>query len=311
MLPDMTTRILTASLVALSACASHPQSGSPVRLAAADPSDTVVVNSHWPTALAVRALDAAGRVVARAPIRYAWAGGDSLPVSPTGAVTCTRSGNLTVRASLSRLHRTLVVQCRLVEYVRLPGPLQFILGDSILSRPFLLPLSAYGANGRPIAPYTASVGVKDSSVAALRGSTLAPRSRGITGIGAHIGDRDAWIGVHVYQRVGSLAALDTALRVPDRQRLFAAPVRLDNGDLIRQRLPPGQWMLTMLSETDTAPDRIHLRIEGAHCQANFFQSVRRWGCTAGPNATVLLYRPFGHGKPEEASGYLLVRWLFG
>lgn len=303
-----TMRLLTASLVFLCACGAA-QAGPPVRLLRGT-SDTVVLNSRHPTGLAVRALDVRGTAVAGAPIHYAWTGGDSLPVTPSGDVTCTRSGDFAVRAALGRLVTHLVVHCRLVEYVRIPGPLQFILDDSVLSRPLSLPLFVFGVDGRPITSFVASVGVKDTGIATLRGRTLYARARGITAVGAHIGDREAGMGVHVYQRVSSLTALDTLLHVPERQRLFAVPLRLTPGELLRQRLPPGSWMLAMLPEGETAPERIQLRIEGSHCKDHFLNSPRRWGCDAGPDATVILYRPLGRPQAPAATGYLLVRWLF-
>lgn len=306
----MSRRSSTAAALSLflSTC-SPPQQGRPVRLVHST-SDTVVLNSRHPSPLAVRALDAMGAPIVNAPIRYAWTGGDSLPVTPTGEVTCIRSGDFTVRALLGGLVKRLKVQSRVVEYVRIPGPLQFVLGDSGLSRPLSLPLSAYDTNGRPIIRYGASVGVKDTGIATVRGLTLFPRKRGITALGAHIGDREAGIGVHVYQRVSSLGAVDTILRVRPDQRLFAAPLQLRTGELIRQRLPPGDWMLAMLPETDSAPDRLQLRIEGAHCQEHFLNSPRRWGCHAGPDAAMIIYRPFGRPQAPAAVGYLLVRWLF-
>jgi hypothetical protein len=306
----MSVRILTAALMVLCACERQPQSGPPARLVSGR-SDTIVVNSRYPMALAVRALDAEGRgAAAGATISYAWVSGDSFPITPTGDVTCTKSGDAVVRAALGSLSTRLVVLCRLVEYVSIPGPLQFVLGDSALSRPFELPLVAYDTNGRPISPVVASILVKDSAIAVLRGRMLFPRARGITVVGAHVGARDAGIGVHIYQRVHSLASLDTLLRLPDVQRLFAVPIQLNPGELRRQHLPPGGWMLTMMPETDSAPDRIHLRVEGARCQDHIFNSPRRWNCATGPDATVVLYRPSVNSPTREATGYLLVRWLF-
>ena len=90
------------------------------------------------------------------------------------------------------------------------------------------------------------------------------------------------------------------------------PLRLRSGEVRRQSLPPGNWMLAMLPEADTAPDRIHLRVEGPHCQKNLLNSPRRWGCYVRPgtSASVVLYRPPGGAQPVAATGYLLVRWLF-
>lgn len=302
-------RFLAATPVLLCACGAHAPSGPPIRLSAGA-SDTVVVNSRHPTPLPVHVLDAAGRTVAGAPVRYAWLSGDSLPVTPTGDVTCTRSGDAAVGAASGRLTTRLLVRCRVVEYVRLPGPLQFVLGDSALSRPFPLPVAAYGADGRPVTLLTGSARVRDSSVATLRGLTLYPRARGITIAGTHFGDRDAAMGVHVYQRVGTLAALDTLLRVRPKQRLFAVPLRLERGEYRRQALPPGEWMLAMLPESDSTAERVRLRIDGARCTDHFLNAPRRWGCSAGPGASVTVYRPFGRVEVPAASGYLLVRQLF-
>ena len=305
-------RILTTTIVLLSvyACGVPSKAGPAVRLATGR-SDTVIVNSRRATALPIQALDAAGRAVAGAPIRYAWAGGDSLPVDTAGTVTCTRPGDLAVRVSLGRISARVFVRCRPVEYVRFPGPVQFILGDSEMNRPIQLPVTAYGADGRPVVVFAGGAEVSDTGVAMLRGLTLYPRSRGITTAGAYIGERAAWTGVHIYQRVDTLAALDTLLRVDPEQRLFAVPLRLKSGEFTRQRLPPGGWMLTMLPEEDHGPNPIRLRIEGAACQANILNTPRRFVCWAGPTAFVIIYRPFNRTQLSAETGYLLVRPVFG
>ena len=304
-------RILTGTIALLSVCACDVRStaGPVVRLVAGT-SDTIVVNNRLPTLLPVHALDAAGRAVAAPPIRFKWVDGDSLPLDTIGTVSCTRPGDLGVRATLGNLAIRVVVRCRPVQYVRIPGPLQFVLGDSEMTRPLLLPVTAYGSDGRPVVVVAGSVDVLDTAVARLRGLTLYPRSRGITLVDAYIGDHSASIGVHIYQRVSTLAALDTLLRVPPNQRLFAVPLRLESGQFYRQRLPPGGWMLTMLPEEDKDPNGIRLRIEGAACQANFLNTPRRFGCGVGTSGSVVIYRPFRQRETPVATGYLLVRWLF-
>ena len=127
-------------------------------------------------------------------------------------MTCTRPGDLAVRASLGSLTVRVFVRCRPVQYVRIPGPLQFILGDSEMNRPLPLPVEAYGADSRRVVVFAGSADVLDSGVATLRGLILYPRARGITLAGAYIGDRTAAIGVHIYQRVSTPTALDTLLR---------------------------------------------------------------------------------------------------
>lgn len=304
-------RILTRLSVslALCSCQTAPSTGQVVRLAAGA-SDTIIVNNRRPTPLPVHAFDAENRIVASAHVRYTRVDGDSLPLDSLGVITCTRRADLIVRAALANLATRLFILCRPVEYVRLPGPLQFILGDSEMNRPILLPVTAYGPDGRPVVVFSGHVDVIDNGVAVLRGLTLYPRSRGITRTDAYIGDRAASVGVHIYQRVSSLAALDTLLRVSPEQRLFAVPLGLESGELLRQRLPRGNWLLTMLPEQDPEPYGMRLRIEGASCQANIFNTPRRFACSAGSNAKVIIYRSFHKDETQVATGYLLVRWLF-
>ena len=297
-------------LLCISACGVSPNGGPPVRLGT-DSSDTLIVNNRSPTTLPVHAFDAAGRTIPAAPIHFTWVSGDSMPIDTAGSLTCKRSGDLIVRASLASLSANVFVRCRPTEYVRIPGPIQFILGDSEMTRPLALPVAAYAADGRPVTMFDATVQVKDHDITTLDGLTLYPRSGGITLAWVRIGNVEAGIGVHIYQRVSSLAALDTLLRVPPEQRLFAVPLRLESGEFHRQRLPPGGWMLAMLPEEDHDPYRIHLRVEDADCQPDFLNAPRRWGCGARASTAVVVYRPFRKSDRSVATGYLLVRWLFG
>jgi hypothetical protein len=194
--------------------------------------------------------------------------------------------------------------------MRIPGPIQFILGDSAMSQPLALPLEVYDSAGRAVTVFDGSAMVRDSDIAMLRGLTLYPLARGITLASAHVGVHDAAIGVHVYQRVDSLATLDTMLRVIPKRRLFAVPLHFRPGDVERRKLPAGPWMLTMLPEVDTTRNGIHLRIENAVCHAGFLNTPRRFGCRSDGDATVVLYRGFVPRDTSVATGYLLVRWLF-
>jgi len=214
-----------------------------------------------------------------------------------------------VRAVLESLTTRLLVRCRLVERVSIAGPIQFILGDSALSQPRSLVAQAYSPDGRPVSIFTVRVGVADSRVAMLRGTTLYPRSRGSTVVSVHVGDREAGTGVHIYQRVESLDALDTLLLVHPKQRSFAVPLRLEAGRQYRQSLPPGHWMLAMLPAEDHGQHPIRMELDSAVCALNLLNDPRRLGCEAGSRATVVVYRPSVRDEPAMASGYLLVRWL--
>lgn len=312
--PRTTTSVMlnrvrsTIIIVVVVACGAPPPAGPPIRLSIG-PSDTIVVNNSGPTPLPVHALDAAGHKL-EAPVRYSRTGGDSLPVSASGTVHCTRRGELTVRAAVEELAAHLTVRCRPVAYVQIPGPVQFILGDSAMSRPRALPVEAHDAYGRLVTMIGGTAGVRDTSIAALEGLTLSPRVRGITSAGVHVGDHGAGIGVHIYQRVDSLSSLDTLLRVPPHQRLFAVPLRLRPGEFERRQLPAGQWMLAMLPESDSAEGGVRLRIERASCRSRLLNTPRRFGCRSSGDAAVVLYRPFAQADTSPSQGYLLVRWMF-
>jgi hypothetical protein len=150
--------------------------------------------------------------------------------------------------------------------------------------------------------------VVGEDVATLRGTTLYPRARGIASASVRVGDREAGTGVHIYQRVDALNALDTLLRVAPGGRLFAVPLRLEAGALYRQRLPPGHWMLSMLPMNDQGRDPIRIGVDSAACTPNLLNDPGRLGCDAGPGASVVVFRSPGREAPAE--GYLLVRWLF-
>ncbi len=296
-------------LFAASACsASRP--GPPVRLAG-DISDTIIINSRWPKLLPVHAFDAKGRTVVGAPIRFERLGGADVPITSAGAVKCTKSGDLSVRAVLDSLTTHVLVRCRLVDTVQVQGPIQFVLGDSELGRPRAFPLGVYSADGRPVSLFTASMFLIDSNVATLRGITIYPRLQGVSLVEVHIGDHEGGTGVHIYRRVNALDALDTLLRVHPRRRAFAVPLRMESGTQYRQRLPPGGWMLTLLPREERGPNPIRVFVDGAVCDSNLLNDPGRLGCSAGSRASVTVYRPFARPASAPASAYLLVRGMGG
>jgi hypothetical protein len=298
---------LAVLLLGADACrASRP--GPPVRLAG-DISDTIIVNSRWPQRLPVHAFDPKGRIVVGAPIRFERVDGADVPIASAGGVKCTTSGDLSVLAVLDSLRTRVFVRCRLVDTVQVQGPIQFVLGDSEFGRPRAFPLAVYGSDGRPVSLFTASIFLVDSDVAKLRGTTIYPQSRGVSLVWVHIGDHEGGTGVHIYQRVGGLDALDTLLRVHPGRRQFAVPLLMKSGTQFRQRLPPGGWMLTMLPREEHGPNPIRVFVDRAVCDSNFLNDPGRLACTAGSHASVIVYRPFSKPVSAPASAYLLVRAL--
>lgn len=142
-----------------------------------------------------------------------------------------------------------------------------MLGDSAMGKPRTLELEAYDRRGVAERMVPTAVRVADSSIASAGGTVILPRSRGITMVTAHACGRSVSMGLHVYQRFDSLSVLDSLPQIPPRMRLLAIPLRLERGEIRRQRIPPGGWMLTMLPEQDTVAGRIRLRVEGASCTA--------------------------------------------
>jgi hypothetical protein len=304
-------RLLTVAVLLFGgACAGGGSSppGPPVRLAG-DISDTIIVNSRLLQRLPVHAFDAQRRIVVGAPIRFERTEGADVPIASVGGVKCTKSGDVTVRAVLDSLTTRLVVRCRPVDTVQIQGPIQFVLGDSELGRPRAFPLGVYGADGRPVALFTASIFLLDSGVAQLRGTTIYPRLRGVSLVQVNIGDHEGATGVHIYQRVGGLEALDTLLRVHPGRRQFAVPLHMGNGTQYRQWLPPGGWMLTLLPREEDGSNPIRMFVDGAACDSNILNDPGRLGCSAGSRASVIVYRPFSPRAEAPASAYLLVRGL--
>lgn len=302
--------VLAFAALATAACDPAGRSGSPLRLAVVTgTSDTIVLNGQRATPLPVRAVDARGRAASVAAISYEIESGLQVPLSSDGQVTCVRAGDLVVRASMASANTRLIVRCRPVEHVRIPGPIQFILGDSVLGRPREVPVEAYDRDGRVVALVAGSLGIMNREIASLARLTMTPHQPGATLAWANVGEREARIGVHVYQRVDALDALDTVTSIPPKRRLIAVPLRLAAGELLRQRLPPGSWMLTMLPEDDDSPTRVHLRVEGAMCSPVL--TPRRLLCGSRVGATVVIYRPPASADVPPARGDLLVRWMDG
>jgi len=292
------------------ACRGSSPPGAPVRLAG-DISDTIIINSRWPKLLPVHAFDAKGRTVVGAPIHFEWLGGADVPITSAGAVKCTQSGDLSVRAVLDSLTTHVLVRCRLVDIVQVQGPIQFVLGDSELGRPRAFPLGVYSADGWPVSLFTASMFLIDSNVATLRGTTIYPRLQGVSLVDVHIGDHEGVTGVHIYRRVNALDALDTLLRVHPQRRAFAVPLRMESSTQYRQRLPPGGWMLTLLPREEPSPNPIRMLVDGAACESSILNDPGRLGCSAGSHASVIVYRPFSRRALAPASAYLLVRGMGG
>src|SRR2546423_12197948 len=149
---SMRTLTLLAFLLGVNACRRLSPPGPPVRLAG-DFSDTIIVNSHLQHRLPVHAFDARGQAIVGAPIRFERTGGADVPIAPAGAVKCTQSGDVSVRAVLDTLTARVVVRCRLLGTVQIPSPIQFVLRGSPFCPPRALPIRAVRPRRPPPPPF--------------------------------------------------------------------------------------------------------------------------------------------------------------
>jgi hypothetical protein len=282
-----------SALLIVNACDAPPRMGPPARLVAGV-SDTVIVNSRRSVQIPVRALDAAGRPLPVTGVRYQWMDGARVAVSTTGTVTCTQPGDATLRASLGSIATSVLLRCRPVQKLHIPGPIQFVLGDTAQD----MSIEAFDPDGHRVYLLAGTADIFDTTIASLDGLRLTPRSPGSTVASFRAGERSAGVGVHVYERVATLDGLRP------EQGYVAMSLRLVSGEVRRWHLPAGEWMLTMLPYEDEARG-LRLRIEGANCLPAPL-TRRRYVCLAKNDASVIVYHPSTKSAPD-LTGELLLR----
>jgi hypothetical protein len=222
------------------------RNGPPTSLVvgAGSDSDGIVVNNLDPVQLSMRVLDARGHRLERTEVRYERVSGAPIPVSPRGAIKCTRRGDVIVRASLATLTRDFVIHCQPVRKIRDAGWGNFVVGGSAS----MLTVDAIGLDGQPVTRIAARLRVVDSTIATLDSSGgLRPLRPGQTWIDIEIGDRGAGAFVTVYEPIRTFEGLR-----PD-QRWVVAPIRLARGASIRWPLPTGVFFLTFSADSSEAP----------------------------------------------------------
>lgn len=276
------------------ACAIPREPGAPARLLAGA-ADTVVINHRGPTSIPMRAFDAADRTVPVTGVRYSRSAGDSLDVTSDGTVTCTRRGDATVRASLDAISTDIVLRCRPVQSLRVSGPIQFDLGDSVQG----IPLQALGPDGETVELLAGTVTSSRSNVAQVEsGLRVSAHAVGVSLLSIAIGDERARVGVHVYEPLRTLDGIRAD------QKLVSLPLRLESGEVRRWPLPVGQWMFTMMPYEDEITG-LRLRIEGAVCVKTRL-TPRRIVCESKTGGTIIVYHRSTTSAPPR-KGSLLVR----
>ncbi len=285
------TVIAASSAFVLAACGNG--AGAPERIVVGR-SDTVVVHSQRPTGITAEALDAEGLVVSKVAISYRWTGGDSVPLTPDGTVTCTRHADAKVTATAGALSTVALVRCRPIRSIHMSGPVQFIVGDT--AQPLVTQI--LGLNGEPLDVVAGSVAIDDRAVAGAEGMRISARAPGAALLTLTVGDSSATTGVHVYEQ------LDALVRLRPEQKFVAVRLSLRSGEYRRWTLPAGTWMLTMLPYKHEKRG-IQLKVAGANCVPEPI-TPRRISCTVTDSASVTVEHPSKTRAPE-LEGQLLVR----
>ena len=280
--------ILPVMLLALAACEKPP-----ARLVAGI-ADTVIVNSRRPVQLPTQVLDAQGNALPDTGVHYQWTSGMPISVSATGFVTCSQTGDATVRASLGSLATDMLLRCRPVRDVRALRMMNLVVGGPAQELPF----EAVGVDGQPVTLLTGNVTVEDSSIATVEGVSVRARAGGATGLTMRVGDRRAFASVHVYDRAA------TPERIRPGQHLAVA-VRLAGGEMRRWRLAasPETYYVAMLPDHDDQ-QMPRLAIVGASCGPAL--DTHSFFCLARNDASVIVYHPQNIDPAQKLSGTLAV-----
>jgi hypothetical protein len=244
--------------------------------------DGVIVNSRHPVVLAMRALDAKGKALSAADVRYQWMAGNPISVSTNGVITCSQTGDALLRASLGQAATTIRIKCRPVRQVLAHMWIQFTAGDSSQELNFV----ALDPDGLPVTRLAGMLRVRDSTIATLKNGRIKPISPGHTAVVMRFGEGEATTQVSVFERVPSLEGLRAD------QRFVIAPVRLALADTIRWPLPQGLIWL----QFHRAPpyNEVPTFTVGGPvmCTPNFNPSVDRVHCLIrGPGAWVRMTHP--------------------
>jgi len=179
----------------------------PMRLAAGT-SDTTTIITTRPLWLNVNVVNLVGHVLPQRGIRFAFAGGDSLPLTTDGQVTCTRRSDANVSVVGGSVSALLTVLCRPIVGVA------FTPGVRLIARGARgeLPVVPLGPDRQPVRVRSPRVELGSDSIARLDGLSIEPRNAGLTWADVTMGDCVQTIEIAVDDSVATTDAL------PDRTR---------------------------------------------------------------------------------------------
>lgn len=269
--------------------------------------DTVVINQSRATRLNAALLDQYGR---RMPVdtvvQYRWIGGDTMRVTPGGAIRCSDRRDAVVRATFAHLSREFMLRCRPVVSIEAPTWLDLVVGDSTREIAFV----ARGPDGRPVTELRGTLLIADPSVVALQGTTLRPARAGATSAVVEAGDAAAHIPIVVYRDVRSF--VDGGGRRGDA---MAMHIRLNRGDTIVVPVPKAAFWVTYFSKDhDAAPPTIELQGDGS-CTTGDGIRIRRmerdkYGkyCLAGNGVRMMIAHGAGGAETVEGTVAVRIQW---
>ena len=290
---------LVASLLLCGGCSGSDQAAAhsgPASRLGLGVLDTVVVNAVRPTRLKIHVLSQSGRELSDSGVRYGMIAVEPRMLVDSNAVTCLDATDATVRVSLGRLHADVFVRCRPVYHLLFERPMQLNVGEAAKR----LPLKALDASLQEVDLLAGTATIANGNVASLEGLAALPQAAGATVVTVTIGNQTTSTGVHVYSPSSTLDSLGR------QHRFVSVPLTLGPNEMRRWKIPPGEWMLTMLPEDDSLGIRI--RIEGANCADVRAFSPRRYICSARDTASVTVYHPQA-GRRTVLKGELLVKGM--
>jgi len=254
--------------------------------------DGIIVNSRHPVLLAMRALDARGKALKTADVRYRWISGAPIAVSEKGVVTCSYAGDAMLRASLGAVATTVRIKCLPVREVLADMWVQLAAGDSSQELSFV----ALDPDGMPVNRLAGMLRVKDSSIATLKKGRIHPLSPGHTQVVMRFGDGSATTQISVYERVPTFVGLR------NDQRFAIAPVRLAPDESIRWPLPKGLFWL-QFHRTGKYKQAPTIEVDGPiMCLPAFSQSIDLVQCLARESGASVHMTYVGAPWAELAGG---------
>jgi hypothetical protein len=184
--------------------------------------DTLVVNHHLPTRIALQLVDAQGLTRPAGEVQWHQVDGDTLTLGADGTVHCTRVADGTVEVTHGELRSRLLVRCRPVTAYRSGGTRALRVGDA----PVEFVLHPLGPDREPVQLLAGTAAVRDTSVVVLRDAALHVRGRGRTHVDVQVGNCVWQEPVEVLEAVRSPEALEPHQLFEERVSLVPGEMRV-------------------------------------------------------------------------------------